>query len=225
MTTGDLAGWLALAASLAALGIAVVALRKVGPLGFRPDVLAGDVILPRMEKPGDAQRLLLPLHFTNAGNGDGVIEWLALRLTHDDDAAGAVVLGPVAEVDMQRFLQAGKRVTSQNALDPFTSFPLEGKRAVARFVLFDVAERNRLGPLRLKPGRYGFELFVKATHARQPRLERSFEHVLEPKHLEDLAADTSVYLINYHVTLPSVRRAIADCEWLPRASPAQTAAR
>lgn len=213
----SLAAWAAFALSLAALGGALFALRKVGTLEFRPEVLAGDVILPRPSRPGEAPRLILPLHFTNSGFADGIIQWMALRLTCEGDAANAVLLSPLAEVDMTRFIEAGRKLTPQNTVDPFTGFPLEGKRAAARFVLFDVAERARIGPLRLRPGRWGFELFVKASHARNPRLEASFEHLIEQKHLEELGRDSAVYLVNYHITLPAVRRAMVACEWVPRA--------
>jgi len=126
----------------------------------------------------------------------------------------------VAEVDMQRFIQAKRMLEEGNMIEPFTSFALEGKRAAAKFVLFDHAEKNRARPLELRPGRYSFELFIKATHSRQPQLARSFEHVLETQQLEDFRGGNTVYLFNYDLTLPGVRRAVAGAEWLPRASAA-----
>ena len=70
--------------------------------------------------------------------------------------------------------------------------------------------------LRLRPGRYAFELFYSASGMREPRLERSFEHVLEEKNLQQYEADETVYLINYQISLPGVRRELAGVEWLPR---------
>ncbi len=204
----------ALAFSVLAFGIALLAVTKARMLEFCPEVLGGDLILPR----ASAGRLLLPLQFSNAGYADGIVEWLAIRLTVNDGAKREVLLSPVGEVDMQRFIQAKRRLTEDNVLEPFTSFALEGKRALAKFVLFDVAERPRAPSLRLQPGRYGFELFVKASNSRHPQLARAFEHVVEPKHIEDYRDDAAVYLINYQVTLPSARRALAESEWLPRAS-------
>jgi hypothetical protein len=212
---------LALAVSLLALAGAAWAVFRLRMLQFCPEVLAGDVILPRPGKPG-GPRLLLPMQFTNAGHADGVVEWVALRVTPDGDPQRSVLLSPVAEVDMQRFIQAKRRLTDDNTLEPFTGFALEAKRALAKFVLFDVAERPRAAPLRLQPGRYAFEVFLKASNARQPRLERTFEHVLEQKHLDDYRDDAAVYLISYQVTLPTVRRALAESEWIPRARPAES---
>jgi hypothetical protein len=208
--------WLALLLALLAFVISVLTVVKMRMLEFRPEVLGGDVILPRAGKAAGAARLLLPLQFSNAGYAGGIIEWLALRLTPDGDNARSVLLSPVAEIDMQRFIQARRALTDDNMLEPFTGFALEGKRALAKFVLFDVAERPRAAPLRLQPGRYGFELFIKASNSPHPRMERSFEHVLEQKHLEDYRDDTAVYLINYQITLPSARRALAESEWMPR---------
>ena len=97
------------------------------------------------------------------------------------------------------------------------SFALEGRRSLAKFVLFDVAERPRTQPLQLRPGRYAFELFVKSSATRQPKLERIFEHSLEQKQIEELRNDSTVYLINYQMNLPAARRELASVEWLPGA--------
>ncbi|HEY8249511.1 MAG TPA: hypothetical protein VIG70_02820 [Burkholderiales bacterium] len=216
----ELAAWLALALALPAFAMAYLALVKAKMLEFCPEVLGGDVILPRAAISGGRVRLLLPLQFNNTGHADGIIEWIAIRLTLDGRSDQSLLLSPVAEVDMQRFIQAKRMLEEGNTIEPFTSFALEGKRTAAKFVLFDHAEKNRARPLELRPGRYSFELFIKATHSHQPQLARSFEHVLETQQLEDFRGGNTVYLFNYDLTLPGVRRAVAGAEWLPRASAA-----
>jgi len=210
--------------SLLALAVAALAALKIRKLEFCPEVLGGDVILPRAGRAAGTARLLLPLHFSNAGHAGGIVEWVALRVTFDADAERSILLSPAAEVDMQRFIQARRRLTDDNCIEPFSGFALDARRSISKFILFDVAERPRAAGLRVQPGRYRFELFVKASNARQPKLERSFEHVLEQKHLEDYRDDLAVYLIDYQITLPGVRRALAESEWLPRASAAQSSA-
>ena len=214
----------ALAVSVLAFAIALLAITKARMLEFCPEVLGGDVILPRAGKAAGAGKLLLPLQFSNAGYADGIVEWVALRVTPDGDTSRSILLSPLGEVDMQRFIQARRRLTDDNTVEPFTGFALEGKRSLAKFVLFDVAERPRAAALRLQPGRYGFELFIKASSSRHPQLARTFEHVVEQKHLEDYRDDATVYLINYQVTLPTVRRALAESEWLPNARGAEASA-
>lgn len=201
--------------SFLALALAGAAALKMRKLEFCPEVVGGDVILPR---PGAAARtrLLLPLHFCNAGHAGGVIEWVALRVTPEADAERPVLLSPVAEVDMQRFIHARRRL-SEECMEAFTGFTLDARRSVSRFILFDVAERARAEPLALHAGRYYFELYVKASNAGRPKLEASFAHLLESKHLEDYRDDLAVYLIDYNMTLPGARRALADSEWMPRA--------
>ena len=213
---GPLPAWIAPGMALAALGIAVLCAIRLRAVEFSPEVIAGDVIVPRSSRARDV-KLLLPLQFLNSGTADGVIEWVAVRLTVDGDINRSVLLSPVAEVDMQRFIQA-KRKLDDSAVEPFTGFPLEGKRSVAKFVLFDLAEKARNLPLSLRPGRYSFELFVKSTANRSPKLERVFEHTVEPKHVEEFAADAPVYLINYQMTLPGARREMTGAEWMPRAT-------
>ena len=208
--------WLALGLACAAVAIAVYGTLRARLLEFAPEVLAGDVIVPRPSRAGSDVKLLLPLQFTNSGAADGVVEWVALRLTIDGDIQRSVLLSPVAEVDMQRFIQAKRKLDSENAVEPFTGFALEGKRSVAKFVLFDVAEKGRTEALRLRTGRWGFELFVKSTASRSPKLERTFEHQVERKHTDEFATDAPVYLINYQITLPAARRELAGAEWMPR---------
>jgi len=209
-------GLLALGLALAAVAIAVFGVYKARLLEFAPEVLGGDVIVPRPSRAGADLKLLLPLQFINSGSADGVIEWVALRLTLDGDIQRSVLLSPVAEVDMQRFIQAKRRLDSENCIEPFTAFALEGKRSIAKFVLFDLAEKRQSEPLRLRSGRWSFEVFVKSTANRSPKLERTFEHVVEKKHVDEFAADTPVYLINYQITLPAARREMAGAEWMPR---------
>src|SRR5205823_13158259 len=120
-------------------------------LGFAREVSAGDVIVPRSSRAGRDVKLLLPLQFVDAGSVDGVIEWVALRLTIDGAIERSALLSPVAEVDMQRFIQAKRRL-DDTAIEPFTAFPLEGKRALAKFVLFDLAEKKTAPGLSLRPG-------------------------------------------------------------------------
>ena len=216
----ELAAWVALSLAVPAFAMGYLALVKAKMLEFSPEVLGGDVILPRAAISGGRVRLLLPLQFNNTGHADGIVEWIAIRLTLDGRSDQSLLLSPVAEVDMQRFIQAKRMLEEGNMIEPFTSFALEGKRAAAKFVLFDHAEKNRARPLELRPGRYSFELFIKATHSRQPQLARSFEHVLETQQLEDFRGGNTVYLFNYDLTLPGVRRAVAGAEWLPRASAA-----
>lgn len=206
---------LALLAGTAAFVAALLVLQKQRMSEFCPELLAGDVILPRASR-ARSPKLLLPLQFTNAGYGGGIIQWVALRLTIDGQSDRAVLMSPVAEVDMQGFLQAKRQITPSNAIDHFTAFALDGKRAVARFVLFDISERGRGEPLELRPGRYRFEVFMKASHSAEPKLERTFEHVLSDKQIEEYRADATVYLINYQMTLPAARRELSSGEWLPR---------
>src|SRR5919108_186443 len=205
----ELASRLALVLAVPAFVMACLALATAKMVEFCPEVLAGDVILPRAAMTGDRVRLLLPLQFNNAGHADGIIEWIAVRLTLDGRSEQALLLSPVAEVDMQHFIQAKRKLQQENLIEPFTSFALEGRRSTAKFVLFDQAERHRAQPLELRAGRYSFELFVKSTRSRDPQLARSFAHVLEQQQLEDFRNGSTVYLINYDITLPGVRRAVA----------------
>ena len=213
----DSAARIALAFAVPAFLLSCLALVKARMLEFCPEVLAGDVILPRAAS-GERIRLLLPVQFNNAGHADGIIEWLALRLTFEGRGEQSVLLSPVAEVDLQRFLDAKRKLTEEGTIDLFSGFALEGRRCAAKLVLFDHAERRRAGSIELRPGRYKFELFLKGTHARQPQLARSFEHVLQDEQLEEFRSGNTVYLINYDLTLPGVRRSVSGAEWLPRAT-------
>ncbi len=161
--------WVALAIAIAALALAYLALKKAKTLEFSPEVLGGDVILPRAGRADERPKLLLPLQFNNCGYADGIVEWIALRFTLDGCIERSQLMTPVAEVDMQRFIQAKRRLEEEHTIEPFTSFTLDGRRAAAKFVLFDMAEwRRGAAPLELRPGRYSFELFLKASNRSSP---------------------------------------------------------
>ena len=210
--------WLPLGVATAALALALFALYRGRLLEFAPEVLAGDVILPRLSRAGSGVKFLLPLQFSNAGGADGIVHWIALRLTIDGDLQRSSILSPVAEIDMQRFIQAKRRLQEDNTIDPFVAFPLEAKRSAAKFVLFEATDRTRGDPLQLRPGRYGFELFLKASGMRAPKLVRAFEHQVEQKQVDDYRGDATVYLISYQISLPARRRELAGLEGLPRGS-------
>src|SRR6185503_7780359 len=101
--------WLAPGLALAALGVALLCANKLKLLEFLPEVLAGDVILPRPGRLGGDVKLLLPLQFVNGGTAGGVIQWVALRLTVDSGRARSALFSPVAAVDMQRFPHPKRR--------------------------------------------------------------------------------------------------------------------
>jgi hypothetical protein len=65
---------------------------------------------------------------------------------------------------IEHFIQAKRKLERENTIEPFTGFALQGRRSAAKFVLFDHAERHRARPIELRPGRYAFELFMKATN-------------------------------------------------------------
>src|SRR5262245_55926019 len=122
--------WLALAFSLLALALAVLALLRGRALDFATALIGGDVILPRSSTAGGV-KFLLPLQFVNAGYAGGVVDWVALRLTVDGDKTHSVLFSPVAEVDMQHFLRAKRRLEADN-VEPFMGFALDAKRALAK---------------------------------------------------------------------------------------------
>ena len=105
-----LTSWLALAIAIPALALASLALSKAKTLEFCPEVLGGDVILPRAGSAEERPKLLLPLQFNNCGYADGIVEWIAVRFTLDGRVERSQLMTPVAEVDMQRFIQAKRRL-------------------------------------------------------------------------------------------------------------------
>src|SRR5262245_5843262 len=120
--------WLALAFSLLALALAVLALLRGRALAFAPEIIGGDVILPRSSTAGGV-KFLLPLQFVNAGYAGGVVDWVALRLTVDGDKTHSVLFSPVAEVDMQHFLRAKRRLEADNSA-PCRRSARAGQRAL-----------------------------------------------------------------------------------------------
>src|SRR5688500_2708308 len=122
----------ALGLSILALVVAAAAALRIRKLEFCPEVLGGDVILPRAGRAAGTARLLLPLHFSNAGHAGGIVEWVALRATLEGEAQHPVLLSPAAEVDMQRFIHARRRLTQDNCIAPFSGFALDARRSMSK---------------------------------------------------------------------------------------------
>ena len=68
---GPLPSWLAPGLALGGLAVAVMCAIRLQLLEFAPEVIAGDVIVPRPSRAGRDVKLLLPLQFVNAGSVDG----------------------------------------------------------------------------------------------------------------------------------------------------------
>jgi len=164
--------FVALAVSILALTAAAFTALKMRKLEFCPEVVGGDVILPREGRPGARVRPLLPLHFSNGGHAGGVIEWVALRVTPESQADHPFLLSPVAEVDMQRFIHA-RRCLSEDCIEPFIGFALDARRSASKFILFDVAERARAAPFAIGIATTSNSSSRRATPARRSSSARS----------------------------------------------------
>ena len=82
------------------------------------------------------------------------------------------------------FIQAKRRLEEEHTIEPSSASPSTGG-APRRSSCFSTWPKARRAAAELRPGRYCFELFLKASNRSQPRLELRFEHTLEPKQLED----------------------------------------
>ena len=151
-----------------ALAMAYLALIKARMLEFCPEVLGGDVILPRASGRRTACRLLLPLQFTNAGYAGGIIEWIALRLTVDGRHRPARCCSARSPRSTCSASSRRKRqLETRTPSSPSPASPSTASARSAKFVLFEHAEqRAAASRSQLRPGRYSFELFIKATQSR-----------------------------------------------------------
>ena len=187
-------------------------------LEFCPEVLGGDVILPRTTGRGrraaaaaaavHQRRLCRRHHRVDRGAADG-------RRARPTRLAAARPGGRGRHAALHPGQAAAR---AENTIEPFTRFALEGRRSLAKFVLFDHAERDA-GASRSSCARGATaSSFSSRRRVRASRSSSAPSSTCSSRSsIEDYSAGSTVYLINYDISLPSVRRALAGPEWLPRA--------
>ena len=142
-------------------------------LEFCPEVLGGDVILPRAGRAGTGVKPAAAAAFHQrrprrrrdrmggAAPDASTATGRPLGAAHAGGRGRHAALHPGASA-----------ASSDERIEPFTGFALDASARSPSSSCSTSPSAPATAPLALRPGRYCFELFVKASNARAPKLER-----------------------------------------------------
>ena len=184
--------WVPLGLAIGSLAVSIIAAFRSELFGFAPAVVGGETLLAQTQPPSTTFNLVLPLHFLNRGYGDGVVEWVAVRLWLHG-AAEPILLTPVCEIDMMKLIQGKRHLHAENVKGSFAAFPLEGKKSVSKAILFkDEVQPGTAAPV-VNPGRVRFEIYVKGNNAKKAKLALTIVQGYSQEMLASYATGTSIH--------------------------------
>jgi hypothetical protein len=183
--------WVPLGLSVASLVVAILAAFKNELFEFAPAVLGSEVFLAQAQPAHDKLTVIIPLSFINTGYAEGVIEWVAIKLTYITDGQFSI-LEPVVEVDLIKFLQGKRYLHAESTLGQFASFPLESKKVVSKAILFAASPDKP--SFTLVEGKYRFDVYVKSSSVDKAELLHSFNQEFTKDLLTKYLAGSSIML-------------------------------
>jgi hypothetical protein len=187
---------IAIAFSLVALAVSLVSSFKNELFDFSLDVVAGELVLAAPTGPShNSLALVFPLSFLNLGYGEGVIEGLAVKAVFCKTGQ-AKLYTPVAEIDIEKFIQGRRRLHAENALGAFAPFPLHSKEVVKKHILFTQEEHNEKHPFSpWEAGTYRLEIYAKTSASKQAERVSVFEKEITQEMLDSYFSGNSQYLM------------------------------
>jgi hypothetical protein len=174
-TLKDLRYYVSLVVSIIALFCSVVSLFKDDFFPFKLRVLAGDVILLN-EPTNPAIDLILTVTFINSGYTDGVVEFIALKVTNSKGNKKLYVACNEFDNRLVFNLIRQPQTKTTNVIPfPFSAFPLPARQSIKKHLGF--AWSNVSGFTRWEAERYKFELYLKSSQGK--KLKKVFEFTQE----------------------------------------------
>lgn len=190
--------WLPLGIAIASLVVSLVASFKAELITFMPRVLA-DTVWVVHDSSGDKKKLCLvvPLFFSNAGYGEGVVRDVALKITSE---RGGYVLHfqPTAEIDTVKLMASSFRLTPECVIAAWNSFPLDSKEVVRKPFLFNCVSTST-NRNTFEAGVHRFEVFVLGSNMSEPKALFSWPVEFTEKDLADFERGTSFVRVNHAI--------------------------
>jgi hypothetical protein len=151
------------------------------PFDFR--LIPGEVIFAVPTSPSHhSLQIVLALSFINEGYGQGVIEWIALKIKTKNTVK---LYTPIAEIDYEKFLQGKRKLHAENIKGSFGPFTLGAREAVKKYILFSQEENNSKYPFNeWSEGDHKFEIWVKTSNEEKAKLVNTFKLKIDKKLLE-----------------------------------------
>jgi len=194
----DVGLWLPLGVAIGSLAVAVLAAFKNELFEFAPAVVGTQVVLMHASPSMEQFTVAFPFHFINTGYAEGVIEWVAVKITRSSDGQSSTLV-PLLEIDLAHFLKQKPQLHVDNILGIFASFPLGSKAVITKAILFAIPPNKPA--FALMEGEHRFDIFVKDAVRARPTKIHHFTYTFSGENLRDYLAGKSVYLGDQHINL------------------------
>lgn len=181
-----------LVVSILALLGSLLSLFKEDLIPFQLRVLAGDVILLN-DQPNPAIDLVLTITFINKGYVDGVIEFIAVKVTNSKGHKKIYVA--CNELDSRvifNIIRQPQTNTNNIIPFPFSAFPIQSRQSIKKnlgFAWSSLSEFNYW-----EEERYQFELYLKSSQEKKLKKVAEFIHEMNSSDFNNYINQESYYM-------------------------------
>jgi hypothetical protein len=186
--------------SVVALTISMISTFKNELFEFEVHVVPAELtIAPATEGSHKSLAIVYSLLFSNSGYGQGVVEWVALKIRGDD---GPKLYVPIAELDQERYLQGRRAPHADNIREAFAPFLIGSKEATKHFILFSQEENNTKYPFKeWLPGKYQFEVWIKTSQQKRAHLINTQEFKITQETIDNSFRGTGTLFMTQRIEL------------------------
>lgn len=187
--------------SAVALAISLVSVFKDHLFEFRLRLIPGEVTLAVPTAPSHRSvAIILSASFLNEGYGQGVVEWVAIKIKQGNSVKLYI---PIAEVDYEKFIQGRRKLHGENIRGGFSAFVLHSREATKKHILLSQEENNPKYPFNeWQPGKFEFEIYVKSSEFRSPVRIATISYDISGEMLESyFRGDGGAVLMNRQIDL------------------------
>lgn len=181
--------------SVASLLVAILSAFKADLFDFSLTVIGGDIALMHSTEPNATHSgVLVPLHFSNRGYGEGIVLDLTVEVTNERQKK-KYLLTPLVEVDLQKLLQNAGRLHGTNTIGPFFGFSVASRQVISKAIAFGWVNTDpNYSQPHLEPGFYTFDVFVGTDRATSRKKTLTFRQEFTQKQIDSFVKGSTVYL-------------------------------
>ena len=182
--------------SIISLCIALLGTFKEVVFPFELKVLNDTVIIPFPRDNQGELPLIVPLSFVNMGYGDGVIEWVALKIV-SESGEDIKLYGPIAEVNLEKLIQGKRNLHAENIEEGFSSFLLKSRESTKRHILFlQEIDNDKYPKSKWSEGKYQIHVFVKISSVNVAKEFITISLTVNKNNIIRQADSTTSYIMN-----------------------------
>jgi hypothetical protein len=188
----NLRTFLPLVVSIFAIVGSIVSLFREELFPFRLRVFAGDIIF--LNNPSNPiVDLVLILTFINLGYVDGVIEYVALKVTNSKEQKKLyIACNEIDNRSVFNLVRQPQLQISNTVLFPFSAFPLQSRQSIKKHLAFAWSSTSEFTNWEVE--HYKFEVYLKLSHWNKLKKVSEFTHDMSFSDFKTYASQESYYM-------------------------------